>query len=45
MADSAPSSAKKAKRSIPVSLVSAEEHAKQFKEDVLLTVDVILRTL
>ena len=45
MADSAPSSAKKAKRSAPVSQVSAEEHAKQFKEDLLLTVDVVLQTL
>ena len=45
MAASAPPSAKKAKRSAPVCLVSAEEHAKQFNEDLLLTVDVVLQTL
>ena len=34
MADSAPPRAKKAKRSAPISRVSAEERAKQFKDDL-----------
>lgn len=34
MADSAPPKAKKAKRSVPVIRLSAEERAKQFKDDL-----------
>ena len=41
MADSDPPRAKKAKRSAPVCQVSAEECAKQFKEDLFVDWDVL----
>ena len=45
MADLAPPRAKKAKRSTPVFRVSAEERAKQFKEDPFLDSGVVPQTL